>query len=281
MTPQISAVKQTLADSTVHQIWERTHRNTQSERLHERVFDWIAGQEALQGKRALDIGCGIGQHAIRLAKRGCEVVAADFSADRVAVAKDNIERQGFGSHIRVCSEDLAAGLSFTDGSFDVVLCWGVLMHIPKFLEAARELVRVTRSGGRILVWEPNRFGVDAIITLASSTIKRAAGTTGSRRLLFTEFGREYWYQTPSGELLTRHSSIPALVRFFKGQDCCLRHRIAAEFTELYGLGGAVARLAHLWNRGWFAAGHIPYLAHGNVLVFERTSPALVSPKLDA
>ncbi len=166
MTPPVSEVKQTLSDSTVHKIWEQTYRTTQSERFYERVFDWIAKHEALQGLRALDIGCGIGQHAIRLAKRGCNVVAADFSADRVAAAKENIERQGFGSRISVQNEDLESGLSFPEASYDIVLCWGVLMHIPQIVPAIRELVRVTRPGGKILVYEANLFGLDAVMTMA-------------------------------------------------------------------------------------------------------------------
>ena len=112
MDSQMSAVKTTLAQNTIHESWERTYRNPESERFYERIFDWIAANDLLAGKYALDIGCGIGQHAIRLAKRGCNVVAADFSADRVSVAKRNIERQGFGSEISVCNEDLELGYPF-------------------------------------------------------------------------------------------------------------------------------------------------------------------------
>jgi 2-polyprenyl-3-methyl-5-hydroxy-6-metoxy-1,4-benzoquinol methylase len=147
--------EKTLWDSTIDQVWEQTHLTTQSERFYERVFDWIVEHEPLQGLRALDIGYGVGQHAIRLTKRGCNVVAADFSADRVAAAKENNERQGFGSRISVQNEDLESGLSFAAGTYDIVLCWGVLMHIPQIVSAIRELVRVTRPDGRILVYEAN------------------------------------------------------------------------------------------------------------------------------
>ena len=62
--------------------------------FYEEVFDWIAAHEQLHGKKALDIGCGIGQHAIRLAKKILRHVAADFSEDRAAAAAENIGRQG-------------------------------------------------------------------------------------------------------------------------------------------------------------------------------------------
>jgi ubiquinone/menaquinone biosynthesis C-methylase UbiE len=278
MTPEVSGTKQTLSSSGVHTIWENTYRTTESERFYERVFDWIAEHERLQAMKALDIGCGIGQHAIRLAKRGCSVVAADFSEDRVAAAKENIGRQGFGSRITVCNQDLEAGLSFPEATYDVVLCWGVLMHIQHIEPAIRELVRVTRPGGRILVCEANLFGIDSAATLVSTAIKKAAGRAKVRRLQSSEFGLEYWSETPSGELFIRHSRLGALARFFGAQGCQLKHRIAGEFTEKYSVGGPFGRLAHLWNRFWFAGGHIPYFAHSNLLVFERRMQDSVGPQ---
>jgi ubiquinone/menaquinone biosynthesis C-methylase UbiE len=272
MMAEVMATKQTLSTSVVHKAWEQTYRTPQSERFYEGVFDWIAAHEQLHGMKALDMGCGIGQHAIRLAKRGCSVVAADFSADRVAAAEENIGRQGFGRQIIVCNEDLAAGLSFADATYDIVLCWGVLMHIPEIEAAIRELVRVTRPGGRILVYEPNLFGMDAVATMVSTAIKRTVGRSRVRRVQFSELGIEYWIETPAGELLARNSRLGALARIFGAHGCQLRHRIAGEFTEKYSLGGPIARLAHSWNRFWFAWGHIPYLAHGNLLVFERSLP---------
>ncbi len=269
MTSQVSATKETLSDSAVHKIWERTYRTTQSERFYERVFDWIARHEQLHGTKALDIGCGIGQHAIRLANRGCSVIAADFSADRAAAAVENIRRHGFESRITVCNEDLEAGLSFPEATYDIVLCWGVLMHIPQIVPAIRELIRVTRPGGKILLCEGNLFGIDAVTTMFSMAVKRAVGRASVRRVQFSEFGIEYWTETPAGHLFIRHSRLGALARFFQAQGCQLRYRIAGEFTERYSLGGALGQLAHFWNRSWFAAGHIPYLAHGNLMIFER------------
>lgn len=269
---EVSEVKQTLSASTVHEFWEQTYRNADSERFYELVFDWIAAHEPLEGKHTLDIGCGIGQHAIRLANRGCKVVAADFSEDRVAAAQRNIELQGFGSRISVCNEDLEAGLSFPGQAYDVVLCWGVLMHIPKIEQALEELIRVTRPDGKIFVYEANLFGFDAILTSVSTAIKRLTGNAKGRRVQFSNFGAEYWNDTPTGRLLTRHSKISSLVRFFELHGCRLRHRLAGEFTEIYGLGGPIAPLAHFWDRVWFASGHIPYLAHGNLLIFERKAP---------
>jgi 2-polyprenyl-3-methyl-5-hydroxy-6-metoxy-1,4-benzoquinol methylase len=271
MMLKTGGVKQTLDGSAVHEIWERNYRTPESERFYESVFDWIATHERLPGMNVLDIGCGIGQHAIRLARRGCKVVAADFSADRVRAAAANIGHQGFESQITVRNEDLQAGLSFADATFDSVLCWGVLMHVPQLVPAMHELVRVTRLGGRIFVYESNLFGVDAALTVFSTVLKRSVGRTAVRRVRLSEFGVEYWVETPAGELLIRHSRLRALVRALRREGCRLRYRISGEFTEKYSLGGPIRRLAHTWNRVWFSAGRIPYLATCNLLVFERMS----------
>jgi 2-polyprenyl-3-methyl-5-hydroxy-6-metoxy-1,4-benzoquinol methylase len=271
MMSKTAVVKQTLNSSAVHDVWERNYRTPQSEGFYDRVFDWIAAHEPLPGMNVLDIGCGIGQHAIRLAKRGCRVVAADFSADRVRAAAANIRRQGFESQIDVRNEDLVAGLSFADATFDGVLCWGVLMHVPELTLAMHELVRVTRPGGRIFVYESNLFGLDATLTVFSTLLKRAVGRAVVRRVLLSEFGVEYWVETPAGELLIRHSRVRALVRAFRRDGCTMKYRIAGEFTEKYSLGGPIRRLAHAWNRAWFSAGSVPYLAACNLLIFERIS----------
>jgi len=193
-------------------------------------------------------------------------------------AKENIEGQGFGSRISVRNEDLEAGLSFPDGSYDIVLRWGVLMHIQHIEPAIREMVRVTRPGGRILICEANLFGVDATATFLSTAIKTVARRAKVRRFHSSEFGLEYWTETASGELFIRHSRLGALARFLAAQGCKLKHRIAGEFTEKYSLGGPLGFLAHSWNQLWFCAGHLPYLAHGNLLIFERDAPGSVAPR---
>ena len=72
----------------------------------------------------LDLGCGIGRHALWLANAGFNVTAADISESAVAVLR---EKLGDDRHVRVVtgaySEDLFAGRSF-----DLVLAWNVLYH---------------------------------------------------------------------------------------------------------------------------------------------------------
>src|SRR5271167_3882234 len=138
------SVRSALSGPAIREGWESVYRNPRSERLYELVFDWIAKHGGVPaGSRWLDIGCGIGQHATRLQRRGYRVTAADFSPDRVRAARTHIQQMGLENEISVRREDLVAGLSFPAAAFDAVLCWGVLMHIPMLETAMSELIRVT------------------------------------------------------------------------------------------------------------------------------------------
>jgi len=264
-------VEKTLSQSTVHDVWENVYRNPASERLYERIHDWISRHAGIPaGGRVLDIGCGIGQHSIRLARNGFRVVAADYSADRVAAARQNIARSGLGQEVEVEQQDLARGLTYLAGAFDAVHCWGVLMHIPAWESAIAELLRVCRPGGRIILYEANSRGVDAILTRLKYRVDRSRGRTRIKSVKATALGVEYWVNTEAGDLFVRHSRIPALVAAFEKSGCRLRARLPGEFTERFSKAGRLAPLVHAANAAWYSL-RIPFLAHGNVLVFEKTS----------
>jgi malonyl-CoA O-methyltransferase len=113
--------------------------------LEEPEADKALGDVA--GLDVLDAGTGTGRHAIRLAARGARVTAIDFS-DRMlakARAKDGADRVRFENH------DVTRGLPYADASFDRVLSALVLEHVPDVAAFLRELGRVTRADGRIVV----------------------------------------------------------------------------------------------------------------------------------
>lgn len=89
-------------------------------------------EELVIGDSVLDIACGRGFLAKRLAKKLC-VTAADFIVDK-QLAEGN-------SHIRFCRADLA-GLPFVDNGFDTVICCHTLEHLQRPEHAINELRRV-------------------------------------------------------------------------------------------------------------------------------------------
>ena len=99
------------------------------------------------GLDVVDVGCGTGRHALRLAMFGARVVAVDFSAGMLAraAAKPGAERVRFVEH------DLARPLPFEHASFDRVVCGLVIDHIAALEPLFAELGRVCRPSGHAVV----------------------------------------------------------------------------------------------------------------------------------
>jgi SAM-dependent methyltransferase len=97
------------------------------------------------GARILDAGCGSGRMLDELSQFG-EVAGVDLSPSAVAAAR----ARGHTSVWRARVEELP----FADASFDLVTCLDVIEHTPDDVRAMRELFRVTRPGGRLLVTAP-------------------------------------------------------------------------------------------------------------------------------
>jgi ubiquinone/menaquinone biosynthesis C-methylase UbiE len=106
------------------------------------------------GERVLDIGCGNARDITRVTECGGHVVGVDISAGMVAAAKQELERMGM-SGIKLQVGD-ATSLDFPDASFDKVLCSEVIEHIPDALQALREMRRVLRPGGCLVLSTPNK-----------------------------------------------------------------------------------------------------------------------------
>jgi ubiquinone/menaquinone biosynthesis C-methylase UbiE len=114
------------------------------------------------GERVLDVGCGSGAVTRTLARRvapGGIAVGVDTSAALLKVARELADQAGLGTMIEFKEGDCRA-LSFPDASFDAVVAATTLSHVPDPRRALAEMVRVTRPGGRVGV-----FDVDGDMTL--------------------------------------------------------------------------------------------------------------------
>lgn len=109
------------------------------------------------GMRVLDAGCGPGVIARRIAERvgpEGEVVGVDASAERVSAAARHNEGL---RHARFERADIHA-LPFEDGRFDFVWSQFVFEYLPDPMRALRELIRVARPGGKIVVSDIDGMG---------------------------------------------------------------------------------------------------------------------------
>lgn len=110
--------------------------------------------EPAPGMRVLDVATGTGWGARRLAERGCKVTGVDFAAEMLAEARKRASARGLD--IEFLGAD-AEALPFDDGEFEAVVSTFGVMFAQRPEDAAAELARVCRPGGRLAlaVWTPD------------------------------------------------------------------------------------------------------------------------------
>src|SRR5215469_14907010 len=106
--------------------------------------------------RALDLGCGDGTTALPLARLGCDVTGIDIARNLVEAGNKRAREAGL-TRLKFQEGDASNLEGVADHSFDLVLSVFGAMFSPKPLDVAKELVRVTKPGGRIVMgnWIPN------------------------------------------------------------------------------------------------------------------------------
>jgi len=105
------------------------------------VFDRLLKEDILpESGKVLDVGCGTGQLANHLAKRGYNLTGIDVSREMLNLAKQKLGPGFFATF----ETGFAQRLSFADNSFDLVVASKLFQHISKWRDAIAEIVRVSR-----------------------------------------------------------------------------------------------------------------------------------------
>jgi ubiquinone/menaquinone biosynthesis C-methylase UbiE len=108
------------------------------------------------GSRVLDVAAGNGNATLAAARRWCDVTSTDYVASLLDAGRARAQAEGLTVQFQ---EADAEGLPFDHASFDVVLSTFGVMFTPNQEQAANELIRVCRSGGKIGLanWTPDSF----------------------------------------------------------------------------------------------------------------------------
>ena len=127
-------------------------------RLGHPSYVWRRGQDRrlalirqyveLEGRRILDIGCGLGMYVEKFRQFSDEVYGVDVDADKVAEASERLPN---------IVESPAEVLPFPDSSFDVIMLHEVIEHVDDDRASIREAYRCLKPGGQIIIYAPNRL----------------------------------------------------------------------------------------------------------------------------
>src|SRR6478672_7592210 len=122
------------------------------------------------GLQVLDLGCGDGTTAVPAARLGADVLGVDIASNLVAAGNKRAEALGL-TNLRFQEGDATDLNELDDESFDLVISIFGAMFAPRPCEVAKEMVRVTRPGGRIVMgnWIPNDPTLVAQILRISSS----------------------------------------------------------------------------------------------------------------
>lgn len=137
-------------------LWEKGDFTRIAESMRESGEALVKGLGITRGLKVLDLGCGDGTTALPAARLGADVLGVDIARNLVEAGNKRVKEQGLMN----CSfqEGDACNLhELKDRTFDLAVSIFGAMFAPKPFEVAKEMVRVTRPGGRIVMgnWIPN------------------------------------------------------------------------------------------------------------------------------
>jgi phosphatidylethanolamine/phosphatidyl-N-methylethanolamine N-methyltransferase len=116
--------------------------------LHPGRLQAIERMDIQPGERVLEVGVGTGIN-LALYPKNCSVIGIDFSSSMLEIARERAVRKDIRS-VRLLQMD-AADLKFVDNSFDIVYAPYLISVVPDPVRVAREMRRVCRPGGRIIL----------------------------------------------------------------------------------------------------------------------------------
>jgi SAM-dependent methyltransferase len=137
-------------------LWEKGDFTRIAASMRDSGEKLVADLGITSGMQVLDLGCGDGTTALPAAKLGAVVLGVDIASNLVAAGNQSAVAEGL-TNLRFEEGDASDLYCLDDESFDLVVSIFGAMFAPKPFDVAKEMVRVTRPGGQIVMgnWIPN------------------------------------------------------------------------------------------------------------------------------
>jgi ubiquinone/menaquinone biosynthesis C-methylase UbiE len=137
-------------------LWEKGDFTRIADTMRESGEALVQRLGITKGLKVLDLGCGDGTTAVPAAKLGADVLGIDIARNLVEAGNERAQEQGL-TNLKFQEGDASNLEQVPDKTFDVVVSIFGAMFAPKPFDVAKEMVRVTRPGGRIVMgnWIPN------------------------------------------------------------------------------------------------------------------------------
>ena len=137
-------------------LWEKGDFTRIAESMRESGEALMNDLGITPGLKVLDLGCGDGTTALPAARLGADVLGVDIASNLVDAGNRRAQAEGL-TNCRFQEGDASNLAELSDDSFDLTVSIFGAMFAPKPFDVAKEMVRVTRPGGRIVMgnWIPN------------------------------------------------------------------------------------------------------------------------------
>ena len=155
-------------------LWEKGDFTRIAESMRESGEALVKNLGITNGLKVLDLGCGDGTTALPAARLGADVLGVDIASNLVEAGNKRAKSLGL-TNCKFQEGDASDLHELRDDSFDLVVSIFGAMFAPKPFDVAKEMVRVTRPGGRIVMgnWIPNDPTLVAQILKISSSYSPA------------------------------------------------------------------------------------------------------------
>jgi ubiquinone/menaquinone biosynthesis C-methylase UbiE len=195
-----------------------------------------------------------------LSRRAGTVLGIDLSPTVLKVARENSAALGMEERVQFeCSglEELSPE-SVSGYRRDNVHCRGVLMHIPEWREALRNVCRLAHPGGYVVVFENNSRSLEAQLVRLSRRVLKTRS-----RMVATEGGLEFRSESEGRRFVFRMASLEAIEAVMRDENVTPMFRRAVYFLDINRFPAGLRPLIIRLNRAWFR-GNLP-LASGVLL----------------